>query len=89
MGNLTVVIKKSTPKTTPPTTKTKTPSTAAVNGNWGAWTAFSICTKSCDGGTQQRSRVCDSPATAFGGAPCSGHPIENKECNTQDCPGNF
>ena len=60
-----------------------------MNGNWGPWTGFSICTKSCGGGTQQRSRVCDSPAEAFGGIPCLGDPVENRECNTQNCPGNF
>jgi len=59
--------------------------TTPVNGNWGAWSAFSTCTKTCASGTQSRTRVCNSPAPANGGAACVGSASESQACNTQSC----
>ena len=56
-----------------------------VNGNWGSWTAFSACSKSCASGTQSRSRLCNSPAPANGGAACVGSATESATCSTQSC----
>ncbi|XP_071092368.1 semaphorin-5B-like isoform X1 [Haliotis cracherodii] len=62
-----------------------------IDGMWGAWTAVSTtaCTVSCGGGTQTRTdrRLCDSPAQANGGLPCSGNNERNVplNCNTDDC----
>ena len=47
-----------------------------VIGNWGGW---SSCSKSCDTGTQQRTRS------------CSGHcqnveTVENRDCTIRLCP---
>ena len=50
-----------------------------VNGGWS--TAWSACSASCNGGT--RTRSCNNPAPAFGGAPCSG--ADSEACNTQAC----
>ena len=41
---------------------------------------WSECPEEC-GGTQSRSRECDSPAPENGGAECEGEAEE-----TQDCP---
>jgi hypothetical protein len=58
-----------------------------VNGNWGAWSAFGACSKTCGGGTQTRTRLCNNPAPANGGAACVGSASESQSCNTQSCTG--
>ena len=58
-----------------------------VHGGWGGWSAFSTCSKTCDG-TETRERVCDSPSPEYGGTPCIGSSIETRACNTDICvPG--
>ncbi|KAG1685919.1 A disintegrin and metalloproteinase with thrombospondin motifs 20 [Nymphon striatum] len=32
-----------------------------VNGDWGEWSAYSSCSRSCGGGIAQSERLCDSP----------------------------
>ena len=58
-----------------------------VNGVWGNWSSFSVCSKSCGRGTQIRQRECDSPSPAYGGAVCLGNINETRSCNTNVCPG--
>uniref|UniRef100_A0A8D3EE01 SCO-spondin n=1 Tax=Scophthalmus maximus TaxID=52904 RepID=A0A8D3EE01_SCOMX len=48
-----------------------------VDGGWSQW-AWSVCSVSCGGGQQSRSRLCSSP-------PCSGLSRQSKTCNTQVC----
>jgi len=57
------------------------------DGGWGSW-SYSSCSKTCGGGTQIRTRNCDSPSPAFGGSDCSGNSKEDQECNVQRCPVN-
>ncbi len=33
----------------------------AVHGNWGSWSEYTSCTRTCDGGVQHRTRECNSP----------------------------
>ena len=56
-----------------------------LDGNWGVWTSWGTCSASCEGGTQQRSRECDSPAPSFGGAACDGSISDSQNCGTQAC----
>uniref|UniRef100_A0A667YJF4 SCO-spondin n=1 Tax=Myripristis murdjan TaxID=586833 RepID=A0A667YJF4_9TELE len=47
-------------------------------GPWLPWSQWSVCSVSCGGGQQSRSRRCSSP-------PCSGLSRQSKTCNTQVC----
>ena len=58
-----------------------------VHCAWSAWNPWGSCSKTCDGGTHQRSRVIGA-APNYGGTNCTGDIIESGPCNTQICPGN-
>lgn len=61
-----------------------------INGNYGPWSAWTLCSKSCGGGVKSRVRNCTNPAPAFGGMDCSalGEPQESEPCKTRKiCPG--
>jgi len=55
---------------------------ACVWGQWGSWT---LCTQTCDTGTQNRTRNITMPATN-GGANCTGDALEDQACGTDPCP---
>jgi len=59
-----------------------------VNGNWGEWSKYTPCSNTCGGGQKNRSRSCDKPAPAHGGADCPGKRKMTTDCNTQPCPVN-
>ncbi|KAF7648727.1 hypothetical protein LDENG_00152740 [Lucifuga dentata] len=48
------------------------------SGPWLLWSGWSVCSVSCGGGQQSRSRLCSLP-------PCSGLSRQSKTCNTQVC----
>ena len=60
-----------------------------VNGEWGAWTAWSECSADCGGGSQSRTRECNNPAPSNGGSQCVGDSSGQQNCNQQLCPSNF
>ncbi|KAH3721030.1 hypothetical protein DPMN_063943, partial [Dreissena polymorpha] len=68
--------------TPPPVTSVPSP----VDGRWGVWTTWSVCSESCGGGNQSRSRSCDFPSGVAHGAYCTGDSTENITCNTVPCP---
>ena len=57
-----------------------------IDGGWVDWTVWDVCSVTCGGGTQDRSRTCTNPAPQYGGADCSGSLNETQDCNTQECP---
>ncbi|CAD5115029.1 DgyrCDS4050 [Dimorphilus gyrociliatus] len=57
-----------------------------VNGGWSVWGSWGACSKSCKGGIQNRTRTCNNPTPAHGGAECTGDIQSQQECNTQKCP---
>merc|ERR1712038_805760 len=67
-----------------------------INGNWGSWSSFNSCSRTCGGGTQTRTRSCNNPSPAYGGASCSGcngaycpeESTDTRTCNTDACPIN-
>ena len=60
-----------------------------VNGGWGSWSEWAECTASCDGGTTNRNRSCDSPPPSKGGEDCRGAAVEMKVCNDHPCPSEY
>ncbi|XP_020625947.1 SCO-spondin-like isoform X2 [Orbicella faveolata] len=58
-----------------------------VNGGWTSWGNWSICTVTCGGGTQTRSRSCTNPPAAHGGKTCVGLKEMTQDCNKDvPCP---
>lgn len=54
----------------------------AVQGNWGEWTPWGACSKTCGQATRMRARFCDSPAPSNGGQRCLG---EQKQTDSSVC----
>ena len=52
---------------------------------WSAWSTWGDCSRSCGTGARFRTRQCDNPRPAYGGAPCIGEKEEFKFCNIEQC----
>ena len=59
-----------------------------VNGNWGTWSEYGDCSKTCNSGEKTRARQCDNPPAAHGGLDCTGSSSEKTTCKADACPGN-
>ena len=60
-----------------------------VDCTWDTWSAWGSCDVTCGGGTQERTRVQDSPAEN-GGAACEAvDATDTQNCSTNGCPGKF
>eukprot|EP00105_Crassostrea_gigas_P005928 XP_011419685.1 PREDICTED: coadhesin isoform X2 [Crassostrea gigas] len=59
-----------------------------VNGGFGNWGSWSVCSKSCEGGYKVRRRLCNSPTPKYGGKNCIGNASQNLACNELPCPIN-
>ena len=57
------------------------------DGQWSSWTSWSQCSNPCDGETKKTTRTCDDPKPSGGGRTCEGDATEQKNCDTQHCPG--
>ncbi|XP_041089778.1 adhesion G protein-coupled receptor B2 isoform X3 [Polyodon spathula] len=55
-----------------------------ADGKWGNWNHWSLCSKTCDTGWQQRFRMCQG--TGEQGYPCEGSGEELRTCNDKKCP---
>ncbi|XP_042349245.1 A disintegrin and metalloproteinase with thrombospondin motifs 2 isoform X2 [Plectropomus leopardus] len=62
-----------------------TPDIIKQDGNWGSWSEFGQCSRTCDGGIQFRTRDCDNPRPANGGRTCVGATYQFQMCNTNEC----
>ena len=59
-----------------------------VDGNYGPWSKWSTCSKTCKEGRQSRTRECNSPAPQYGGMNCTGDSNQSQVCNRDiPCPG--
>ncbi|XP_032698801.1 A disintegrin and metalloproteinase with thrombospondin motifs 3 [Lontra canadensis] len=59
------------------------------DGNWGSWTKFGSCSRTCGTGVRFRTRQCNNPAPINGGQDCPGVNFEYQLCNTEECPKHF
>ncbi|XP_072303718.1 adhesion G protein-coupled receptor B2 [Eucyclogobius newberryi] len=57
---------------------------ACSGGNWGMWSHWSLCSKTCDSGWQRRFRTCESSPEPD--TPCEGSAEEVRSCNDKKCP---
>ncbi|XP_061581136.1 A disintegrin and metalloproteinase with thrombospondin motifs 2-like isoform X1 [Cololabis saira] len=62
-----------------------TPDIMKQDGNWGSWSEFGQCSRTCGGGVQFRTRDCDNPRPANGGRTCVGATYQFQMCNTNEC----
>ncbi|XP_063684803.1 SCO-spondin-like [Bolinopsis microptera] len=62
--------------------------TCPVDGDWGEYGAWSKCSAECNGGTQIRSKECNNPVPANGGAACVGDDVQTQSCNSDPCAVN-
>ncbi|XP_002127703.3 A disintegrin and metalloproteinase with thrombospondin motifs 6 [Ciona intestinalis] len=58
----------------------------SVDGQWGEWTSWGECSRTCGTGVSSSHRSCDSPAPEHGGKYCLGGRKRYRSCNTQECP---
>ncbi|XP_040904807.1 A disintegrin and metalloproteinase with thrombospondin motifs 2-like isoform X2 [Toxotes jaculatrix] len=62
-----------------------TPDIIKQDGNWGSWSEFGQCSRTCGGGVQFRTRDCDNPRPANGGRTCVGTTYQFQMCNANEC----
>ena len=59
-----------------------------VDGGFGEWSKWSVCSKSCDYGRQFRFRACNKPIPKGSGKRCNDmDAVETRLCNTFQCGG--
>lgn len=58
-----------------------------VDGGFTAWSAYTKCSSTCGGGTQERTRSCTNPEPAHGGKECVGPTTDTRQCGEDPCPG--
>ena len=56
-----------------------------IDGQWGLWTEWGQCTRTCGGGEQYRYRHCNNPPPIGSGAECNGLARERRPCNEDKC----
>lgn len=56
-----------------------------VDGNWGNWSEWGPCSRSCGAGVSMQTRECDHPTPIHGGSFCIGERARYKTCNIDPC----
>ncbi|XP_014802303.1 PREDICTED: hemicentin-1 [Calidris pugnax] len=57
-----------------------------IHGNWGPWSSWGSCSRTCNGGQARRYRTCDNPRPASGGRACAGADMQIQRCGAELCP---
>ncbi|XP_053573209.1 A disintegrin and metalloproteinase with thrombospondin motifs 2-like [Bombina bombina] len=66
-----------------------TPDILRQDGNWGSWSKFGSCSRTCGTGVKYRTRSCDNPHPSNGGRSCVGPSYELQLCNTEECDKDY
>ncbi|XP_076080008.1 adhesion G protein-coupled receptor B2-like [Mytilus galloprovincialis] len=56
-----------------------------VDGSWSDWSTWNLCSATCNGGIQDRTRKCNAPTPFNGGLYCNGTTIISRPCNNNYC----
>ncbi|XP_031550235.1 zinc metalloproteinase nas-14-like [Actinia tenebrosa] len=56
-----------------------------VDGQWGRWSEWGACDKTCGYGVQKRKRSCNEPKPKHGGKECRGADTQKRMCNMRPC----
>ncbi|XP_053508704.1 A disintegrin and metalloproteinase with thrombospondin motifs 9 [Ictalurus furcatus] len=56
-----------------------------VDGEWGVWSPFGSCSRTCGGGIKIATRDCNRPAPRNGGQYCVGRRMKFRSCNSEPC----
>ena len=59
---------------------------SVVDGGWSTW-RLGPCSKTCGGGIQNYTRLCDNPKPSCGGRKCKGPSTDSSNCSDICCPG--
>ncbi|KAI7800636.1 A disintegrin and metalloproteinase with thrombospondin motifs 15 [Triplophysa rosa] len=59
--------------------------TMKVDGRWGRWGHYGLCSCTCGGGVQLSKRDCNNPVPANGGKYCQGLRVKHRSCNLNPC----
>ncbi|XP_072429742.1 hemicentin-1 isoform X3 [Chiloscyllium punctatum] len=57
-----------------------------IHGNWGPWSSWGTCSRTCNGGQMRRYRTCDNPHPTSGGRACAGADTQIHRCSIDICP---
>ncbi|XP_060132638.1 hemicentin-1 isoform X1 [Zootoca vivipara] len=57
-----------------------------MHGNWGPWSNWGTCSRTCNSGQLRRYRTCDNPRPLNGGRACAGADTQIQRCNIEVCP---
>ncbi|GFN97244.1 sco-spondin-like, partial [Plakobranchus ocellatus] len=55
-----------------------------IDGVWLPWSEWSVCSSTCGGGQQKKSRLCQQPQ--HGGQACLGPEVDSRSCAEDPCP---
>ncbi|XP_069470231.1 A disintegrin and metalloproteinase with thrombospondin motifs 15 [Ambystoma mexicanum] len=56
-----------------------------MDGNWGKWSPYGQCSRTCGGGVQLAKRECNNPPPASGGKYCEGLRVKYRSCGLEHC----
>ncbi|KAJ1175049.1 hypothetical protein NDU88_000340 [Pleurodeles waltl] len=56
-----------------------------MDGNWGRWSPYGQCSRTCGGGVQLAKRECNNPPPANGGNFCEGLRVKYRSCGLEPC----
>ncbi|KAM4652064.1 A disintegrin and metalloproteinase with thrombospondin motifs 8 [Discoglossus pictus] len=57
----------------------------SVDGDWGSWSSWGECSRTCGGGVRFSFRDCNNPEPQNGGKYCKGQRTMYESCNTHEC----